>query len=110
MTLFALARYVLPVIIYPSPADTHSAAPDQSSARARSAGTRPNQKNPIGEWYSTILPAMFPISLLASAVYTTLLLGQLHLSHEKTMEEQAARLVELEAEVDALHRARNSPL
>ncbi|KAJ7699919.1 hypothetical protein B0H17DRAFT_925894, partial [Mycena rosella] len=59
--------------------------------------------------YSTILPAMFPISLLASAVYTALLLAQLTLSHEKTMEEQAARLTELEAEVDALHRARQTP-
>ncbi|KAJ7368131.1 hypothetical protein DFH08DRAFT_947083 [Mycena albidolilacea] len=65
-------------------------------------------KTPIREWYHSILPAMFPISLLASAVYTTLLLAQLHLSHEKTMEQQAARLVELEAEVDALHRARKS--
>ncbi|KAJ6539186.1 hypothetical protein B0H19DRAFT_1177604 [Mycena capillaripes] len=65
-------------------------------------------KSPMGEWYSHILPAMLPISLLASAVYTTLLLAQLTLSHEKTMEEQAARLVQLEAEVDALHRARKS--
>ncbi|KAJ6516058.1 hypothetical protein C8R45DRAFT_958609 [Mycena sanguinolenta] len=65
-------------------------------------------KTPIQTWYSSILPAMVPISLLASAVYTTLLLAQLHLSHEKTMEEQAARLVQLEAEVDALHRARKS--
>jgi len=52
---------------------------------------------------------MFPIALLASAVYTSLLLAQLTLSHEKTMDEQAARLVQLEAQVDALHRARNSP-
>ncbi|KAJ7781412.1 hypothetical protein B0H16DRAFT_1498320 [Mycena metata] len=66
-------------------------------------------KNAIGQWYSSILPAMFPIALLASAVYTSLLLAQLTLSHEKTMDEQAVRLVELEAQVDALHRARNSP-
>lgn len=83
----------------------------------------------MGEWYSNILPAMFPIALLASAVYTVrytkntiyvfhqlltqiswqgLLLAQLTLSHEKKMGEQAARLVELEAEVDALHAARQS--
>ncbi|KAJ6509973.1 hypothetical protein C8R47DRAFT_1208033 [Mycena vitilis] len=65
-------------------------------------------KSPIGEWYSHILPAMLPVSLLASAVYTALLYAQLSLSHEKTMEEQAARLVQLEAEVDALHHARKS--
>ncbi|KAJ7179832.1 hypothetical protein C8R43DRAFT_1117181 [Mycena crocata] len=67
-----------------------------------------NPKSPIGEWYSNILPAMFPIALLASAVYTGLLLAQLTLYHEKTMAEQAARLVQLEAEVDALHHARKS--
>ncbi|KAJ7742425.1 hypothetical protein DFH07DRAFT_964473 [Mycena maculata] len=50
---------------------------------------------------------MFPIALLASAVYTSLLLAQLTLSHEKKMGEQAARLAALEAEVDALHAARN---
>ncbi|KAJ7095225.1 hypothetical protein B0H15DRAFT_946660 [Mycena belliarum] len=70
----------------------------------RSYATRP--KTPVGEWYTSILPAMFPISLLASAVYTALLLAQLTLSHEQTMDEQAVRLAELEAEVDALHRAR----
>ncbi|KAJ6599227.1 hypothetical protein DFH09DRAFT_874171, partial [Mycena vulgaris] len=59
--------------------------------------------------YSSILPSMFPIALLASAVYTGLLLAQLTLSHEKTMEEQAARLAQLEQEVDALHRARQPP-
>ncbi|KAJ7228820.1 hypothetical protein GGX14DRAFT_554877 [Mycena pura] len=59
-------------------------------------------KTPIGEWYSGILPAMFPIALLGSAVYTGLLYAQLSLSHEKTMEEQATRLKELEAEVDAI--------
>ncbi|KAK7061580.1 hypothetical protein R3P38DRAFT_2830276 [Favolaschia claudopus] len=75
-----------------------------STPARRNASTQ----SPMREWYSTILPSMFPIALLASAVYTTLLLAQLHLSHEKTMEEQAARLVQLEAEVDALHRARKS--
>ncbi|KAJ7937210.1 hypothetical protein B0H13DRAFT_203469 [Mycena leptocephala] len=47
-------------------------------------------KSPMGQWYSNILPAMLPISLLATAVYTALLYTQLTLSHEKTMEEQAA--------------------
>ncbi|KAF7301415.1 hypothetical protein MIND_00706800 [Mycena indigotica] len=61
-----------------------------------------NPKSPMGNWYSTILPSMFPIALLASAVYTGLLFAQLSLSHEKTMEEQAARLKQLEAEVDML--------
>ncbi|KAJ7507583.1 hypothetical protein B0H11DRAFT_2218419 [Mycena galericulata] len=58
---------------------------------------------------STFIPpprAMFPIALLASAVYTGLLLAQLTLSHEKKMGEQAVRLAQLEAEVDALHAAR----
>ncbi|KAJ7086727.1 hypothetical protein C8R44DRAFT_820902 [Mycena epipterygia] len=76
------------------------------SVRVRGYASKP--PNRMGEWYSNILPAMFPISLLASAVYTGLLLAQLTLSHEKTMGEQSVRLQELEAEVDALHRARQS--
>ncbi|KAF7331951.1 hypothetical protein MKEN_00075400 [Mycena kentingensis (nom. inval.)] len=66
----------------------------------RSYASQP--KSPMGQWYSTILPAMLPISLLASAVYTGLLLAQLTLSHEKTIDKQTARLKQLEAEVDAL--------
>jgi hypothetical protein len=34
----------------------------------RTYATKP--KNAMGEWYSSILPSMFPIALLASAVYT----------------------------------------
>ncbi|KAF7313667.1 hypothetical protein HMN09_00523300 [Mycena chlorophos] len=59
-------------------------------------------KSPMASWYSSILPAMFPIALLASAVYTGLLLAQHTLSHEKTMQEETVRLKALEAEVDAL--------
>ncbi|KAJ7047530.1 hypothetical protein C8F04DRAFT_1247169 [Mycena alexandri] len=81
--------------------------PPSALSVRRYAAAKP--KNAVREWYSSILPAMFPIALLASAVYTSLLLAQLTLSHEKTMDEQAARLVQLEAQVDALHRARNSP-
>ncbi|KAJ6629155.1 hypothetical protein B0H10DRAFT_1988142 [Mycena sp. CBHHK59/15] len=69
----------------------------------RPYATKP--RSPYAEWYSNILPAMLPITLLASAVYTALLLAQLTLSHERTMERQAARLAQLEADVDALHRA-----
>ncbi|KAJ7068116.1 hypothetical protein C8F01DRAFT_1246657 [Mycena amicta] len=77
---------------------TRTASVPRFAARSYTA----NPKSPIRTWYSTILPAMGPIALLASAVYTGLLLAQVTLSHEKTMQEQAARLKQLEAEVDAL--------
>ncbi|KAJ7283830.1 hypothetical protein C8J57DRAFT_1293724 [Mycena rebaudengoi] len=63
-------------------------------------------RSPHADWYSQILPAMLPISLLAGAVYTVLLYTQLNLSHEKSMEIQSAQLAQLEAEVDALQQAR----
>jgi len=45
-----------------------SGRPNSPHMTVRRYASKP--KTPIGEWYSGILPAMFPIALLGSAVYT----------------------------------------
>jgi len=54
------------------------------------------------QWYADTVPAMIPVALLGSVIYLSLQLAQSHLAHEKYLDVATARVLELEAEVDAL--------
>lgn len=68
--------------------------------------TEPKPKSSHARLYSDTFPAMIPVFLLGSAVYLGLQLVQLKLSHEKYMEEATARVLALEAEIEALQQKR----
>ncbi|KIY49543.1 hypothetical protein FISHEDRAFT_7284, partial [Fistulina hepatica ATCC 64428] len=59
-----------------------------------------------GQVYSDFIPAMIPVFLLGSAVYLGLQLAQVHLEHEKYMDDAQMRVQALEAQVAALQKLR----
>ncbi|PFH52515.1 hypothetical protein AMATHDRAFT_139536 [Amanita thiersii Skay4041] len=89
----------LPLRLFPGVVHRPSAAVIRQPLQKKQYSTG-NSRH--AQWYSDIFPAMVPIFLLGSAVYLGLQLTHLKLSHEKTMEEAATRVKQLEAEIEAL--------
>ncbi|KIO34038.1 hypothetical protein M407DRAFT_240878 [Tulasnella calospora MUT 4182] len=60
---------------------------------------RTKEKSAHASWYSTTVPAMLPVAVLAYAVYMGLKLAREDLAHEKYKIEAEERIAELEREV-----------
>jgi len=79
-----------------------------SSSRQLFQEQHKKRASPHAQFYSDLVPGMIPIALLGSALYLGLQLLQSRLSHEKYLDEERARVEQLEAEVDALCAERDN--